>query len=167
MKQIYLTSITILFFMLSQAFTPPFSSVKVEKIVREEVMLQAGTPISFTLNQSLNSDDVEAGNSVLMIVDDDVIADNQIVIRKGERAEGQIRYLKREEKCGNCRDKYHKIDISVDRVKAIDGQQIWLYGKPFSARGKCSKCPIELNTTTLLQATVQQNTRIVLGANRR
>lgn len=167
MKQIYLSSITVLFFILSQSFTPPFPSVKIEKIVREEVMLQAGTPISFTLNQSLNSDDVEVGNTVLMIVDDAVVADNQIVIRKGERAEGQIRYLKREGKCGNCRDKYHKIEISVDRVKAIDGQQIWLYGKPFSARSKCAKCPIELNITTRLEATVQQNTRIVLGVTGR
>jgi hypothetical protein len=163
MKQIYLTSITVLFFMLSQSFSPPFSSVKIAHKVREEVMLQAGTPISFTLNQSLNSNDVEVGNTVLMIVDDAVVADNQIVIRKGERAEGTISYLKRDERCGNCRDKYHKIEISVNRVKAIDGQQIWLYGKPFSARGKCSKCPIELNITTRLEATVQQNTRVVLG----
>jgi hypothetical protein len=130
--------------------------------VREEVILQAGTPISLTLNQSLNSDEVEVGNTVLMIVDDAVVAENQIVIRKGERAEGTVTYIKREDKCSTCPDKFQRIEITVNRVKSIDGQQIWLYGKPFSARGKCAKCPIELNVATRLEATVQQNTRVVI-----
>lgn len=160
MKQVLSISLTIAVFVLSQSFSRPFSRVEMKKKLCEEVILLGGTPISFTLNQSLNSDEVELGNSVLMIVDDAVVVDNQIVIRKGERAEGTITYLKREGQCSNCADKFQRIEITVNRVKAIDAQQIWLYGKPFSARGKCAKCPIELNITTRLEATVQQNTRI-------
>lgn len=161
MKQVLTISLTIAFFIFSQSFTTSFEGDKIAEKLSEGVILLAGTPISFTLNQSLNSDELELGNSVLMIVDDAVITDNQIVIRKGERAEGTISYLKRDGQCSNCADKFQRIEITVNRVKAIDGQQVWLYGKPFSARGKCAKCPIELNITTRLEATVQQNTRIV------
>ena len=140
-------------FLTNQSFSPP--SVKAAK---ETVILTAGTPVSFKLSQNVNSDNVEIGNTVLMITDDVVVASGQIVIRQGERAEGTVTDIRRKNDCTRCPDKSQRLEISIERVKAIDGQYVMLFGAPLTARSKCAKCSVELNTSVRLAANVQSNT---------
>jgi hypothetical protein len=163
MKQLFIIRITAAFFVLFQSFITPFSdSSKTKKNTYEIVTLIGGTPVSFKLNQNIDSKDLEKGHTVLFIVDDDVVAENQVVIRKGERAEGLVIDIKRPENKGRFRDKYQQIQIAVTRVKAVDGQYVWLYDKPFLKHSDCAKCSIPLNTMVRLESTVQQNTDIVI-----
>ena len=163
MKQLFITRITAVFFVLSQSFIMPFvGSIKTKKSAQEIVTLIGGTPVSFKLNQNIDSKDLEKGHTVLFMVDDDVIAENQIVIRKGERAEGLVIDIKRPESKTRFRDKYQQIQIAVTRVKAVDGQYIWLYDKPFLKHSDCGKCSIKLNTMVRLESSVQQNTDIII-----
>ena len=150
-------------FLTNQSFSTPFpkesgfrsSTVKAAK---ETVILTAGTPVSFKLSQNVNSDNVEIGNTVLMITDDVVVASGQIVIRQGERAEGTVTDIRRKNDCARCPDKSQRLEISIERVKAIDGQYVMLFGAPLTARSKCAKCSVELNTSVRLAANVQSNT---------
>jgi hypothetical protein len=163
MKQLFITSITVGVFVLSQSFIVPYlDSSKTKKTVQEIVTLLGGTPVSFKLNQNIDSKDLEKGHTVLFIVDDDVVAENQTVIRKGERAEGLVIDIKRPENKGYFRDKYQQIQIAVTRVKAVDGKYVWLYDKPLLKKSTCAKCSIPLNTMVRLESTVQQNTDIVI-----
>jgi hypothetical protein len=147
----------IVLFLTHQAFvTPTISTAK------EFVILNAGTPVSFKLGENKNATDLEVGNTILIITDDDVVVDGQTVIRKGERGEAVVNKIIREKGCPNCRDKRQSIDISVDQVKAVDGQKVDLFGADFTFRSACSKCPVELNTTMRLDAHVGSNIKIVV-----
>ena len=155
MKQALFTFALATIFITNESFKDPSVSR-----LKETVMLTAGTPISFKLSQNINSDDVEIGNTVLFMTDDVVVAEGQIVIKQGMRAEGTVTDIRRKNSCSMCPDKSQRIEVSVERVKAIDGQYVMLFGAPLSVRSKCAKCPVELNTAMRLEATVQSTTVI-------
>ena len=157
MKQTLFTLALTTIFLTHQSFINPSVFNK-----KETVILNAGTPVSFKLIQNINSDDVEIGNTVLFSTDDVVVAGGQIVIRQGERSEGTVTDIRRKNDCSNCPDKFQRIEITIDRVKAIDGQYVRVFGPVFTARSKCPKCPVELNTTMRLDANVQSNTLITI-----
>ena len=161
MKQALFTLALATVFITNESFRDPSiaSSLAMTK-AKETVMLTAGTPISFKLSQNINSDDVEIGNTVLFMTDDVVVAEGQIVIKQGMRAEGTVTDIRRKNSCSACPDKSQRIEVSVERVKAIDGQYVMLFGAPLSVRSKCVKCPVELNTAMRLEATVQSTTVI-------
>ncbi len=152
MKQASLTIALTALFLTNQSFVNPS--------VKETVRLDAGTPVSFKLCENKNSDELEIGNQLLIITDDIVVAEGQIVIKKGIKASAIVDKIRRENQCRNCADKRQSIEISVDNVKAVDGQDVSLFGATFTVRSKCPKCPVELNTSMHLTANVQSNTLI-------
>ena len=161
MKQALFTLALATIFLTNESFKDPsIASCLAMTRAKETVMLTAGTPISFKLSQNINSDDVEIGNTVLFMTDDVVVAEGQIVIKQGMRAEGTVTDVRRKNSCSACPDKSQRIEVSVERVKAIDGQYVMLFGVPLSVRSKCAKCPVELNTAMRLEATVQSTTVI-------
>lgn len=157
MKQASLTIVLAALFLTNQAFiTPSLSAVK------ETVTLKAGTPVSFKLAENKTSDDLEVGNTILLITDDMVVVEGQTVIRKGERAEGEIKSMRRQNDCRNYADKRQRIEISVDRVKAVDGQYVPVHGSALTVYSKSPKYSVELNTSMRIEAFVESNTPIIL-----
>jgi hypothetical protein len=158
MKQAFLPTTATVFCLLFQSFIAPSAGQN----LRETVSLRGGTPVSVTVNQHLDSDDLDRGNTILFLVDDAVIADNQIVIRKGERAEGFVRDLSKRDKKGRLLDKFQRLEVVVNRVKAVDGQYVFLYGKPYLKQSKGAKAPVQLHTELHLEAFVEQNVEITI-----
>ena len=158
-----LTLVTI--FLTNQSFCTPFLKVSgfptsTVKRTKETVILNSGTPISLKMNQNMNSDDVQIGNAVILMTDDVAVAEGQVVIKQNVRAEGKVTDIRRQNDCKRCPDKFQTIEITVERVLAIDGQYVKLFGPVFSAHSKCMKCPVLLNTAMRFQAFVQSNTVI-------
>jgi hypothetical protein len=158
MKKALLPTIATVFCLLSQSFIAPSSGQN----LRETVSLRGGTPVSVTVNQHLDSDELDRGNTILFLVDDEVVADNQTVIRKGDRAEGFVRDLSNRDKNGRLLDKCQRLEIVVNRVKAVDGQYVYLYGKPYLKQSKVTKAPVQLHTQIHLEAFVEQNVEITV-----
>lgn len=158
MKQAFLITIATIFCGLSQSFI----ALSAGQSLRETVSLRGGTPVSVTVNQHLDSDELSLGNTVLFLVDDDVIAENQTVIRKGERAEGSVRDLSKRDRKGRLLDNFQRLEIVVSRVKAVDGQSVHLYGKPFLKQSKVINAPVQLHTKMHLEAFVEQNVEITI-----
>jgi hypothetical protein len=156
MKSVFLTLALLLFWITQQAFCPP--SVK----AAETVTLIAGTPVVCSVAENFTSDEKEEGNVVKMIVEDDVVADGQFVIRKNAIAEGRVLKLSRANNCRSCPDQKHRVEIELLTAKAVDGQKIALNCRTILVRGKCPKCPAEVNTTLRIEGYVQSNTRIVV-----
>jgi hypothetical protein len=128
----------------------------------EGVIVPQGTPIRLTLNQNISSDDVEIGSVLEFSAADGVIVEGKEVITHDAPAEGVVTALDRNDGCSKCDTKFQHIEIKVTKVKAVDGKNIWLYGRPLLVRGKCAKCPVQLNTTTTVNATVQATVRVMV-----
>ena len=141
-------------FTLHTNTTPP--SVKTP--FGETIIVPAGTPVSVRLNGNYNSDDVEIGNVLKFRVSDPIVINGQTVVAQGAPAEGEITGLKRLTDCASCPTKFQSIEITVTRVKAVDGSYIMVDPTPHVARGKCPKCGVQLNQGINIQAHVQSNT---------
>jgi hypothetical protein len=140
---------------IAQSFTTPSVSLP-----SGTVLLPQGTPVLMRLNQNINSAHMEIGNVVYFEVANPVIVDGKEVIAQGTIAEGEVTSLDRLDGCTDCAGNYQSIEIMVDKVKAVDGQFVRLYGKPMVTKGKCAGCPVELKQGMRLTSTVQNNMRI-------
>jgi hypothetical protein len=145
---------------LGQSFTTRPPTPSVQTTFGSEVIVPQGTPVMMRLFQNINSDQVEVGNVVDFEVADGVIVDGKEVIAQGTIAEGEIISLERLDGCSDCQGKFQKIEIKVDKVKAVDGKMIRLYGKPMLVKAKCATCPVQLNQGLRLSASVQATTRV-------
>jgi hypothetical protein len=141
--------------LIAQSFTTPSVST-----TNGTVLLSQGTPVLMRLNQNINSAHVEIGNVVYFEVANPVIVDGKEVISQGTIAEGEVTNLDRLDGCTDCQGMYQSIEIVVDKVKAVDGQFVRLYGKPMVIKGKCIKCPVELKQGMRLTSNVQNSIRI-------
>ena len=136
--------------------TPP--SVKTP--FGETIIVPAGTPVSVRLNGNYNSDDVEIGNVLKFRVSDPIVINGQTVVAQGAPAEGEITGLKRLTDCASCPTEFQSIEITVTRVKAVDGSYIMVDPPPHVSRGKCPTCGVQLNQGIHIQANVQSNTNV-------
>ena len=163
MKEASLSIALSVLFLTNQSFVTPSPSNRDASTVsttKEFVILKAGTPVSFKLSENKTSDELEIGNVILLITDDMVVEEGQPVIRKGERAEGRVNNIRRQKDCRNYADKRQRIEIGVERVKAVDGQYVPLHGALLMVYSKNPKYPVELNTSMRLEAFVESNTPI-------
>ena len=136
----------------------PFAMTKASFF--ESIIVPAGTPVSVRLNGNYNSDDVEIGNTIKLRVSDPIVINGQVVVAQGASAEGEITNLKRLNNCASCPSEFQSIEITVTRVKAVDGSYIMVDPTPHTARGKCPTCGVQLNQGIHMNAAVQSNTNI-------
>ena len=148
--------------LLTQSFTtlPNAPTPSVSKAFFETIIVPAGTPVSVRLNGNLNSDDVEIGNVLKFRVSDPIVINGQTVVAQGAPAEGEITNLKRLTDCATCPSEFQSIEITVTRVKAVDGSYIMVDPPPHVSRGKCPTCGVLLNQGIHIQANVQSNTNV-------
>ncbi len=126
----------------------------------ESIIVPAGTPVSVRLNGNINSDEVEIGNTIKLRVSDPIVINGQVVVAQGAPAEGEITNLKRLNSCASCPSEFQSIEITVTRVKAVDGSYIMVDPTPHAAKGRCPGCAVQLNQNINMQANVQSNTRV-------
>lgn len=158
MKKSVFTFVLIALGFLSQSFMP--SSVSKAPNGGIEIMVTQGTPLMLRLQSELNSDDIEVGSVVLFEVANPLIADGQEAVAQGTLAEGEVTYINRNDDCEKCTDNFQRIEIRVNKVKAVDGKFIWLYGKPLVVKSKCPNCPVKIKMGTSVTSTVQNTTRV-------
>jgi hypothetical protein len=139
---------------LTQSFTPSVSRFF------ESIIVPAGTSVSVRLNSNLNSEEVEIGNIIKLKVSDQIVINGQVVVAHGAVAEGEITNLKRLDNCATCPSEFQSIEITVTRIKAVDGSFIVVEPTPHLARGKCPKCAVQLNQGIAMQAHVLSNTTV-------
>jgi hypothetical protein len=140
----------------TQAFTPP----SVKSPFRELVLVPQGTPVTLRLHQNIKTNEVEIGHVVALEVTNPVVVGGIEVITQGSMAQGEITAINRNEDCSDCSDDVHSIEITATKVKTVDGQFIWLYGKPLAQKGKKVNAPFTVPQGTHLSATFQNTVRI-------
>ncbi len=127
-----------------------------------QITLRAGTPVSLTLNQTVNSRDVQIGNVVEFLVRSNVTVNGQVVIAAGSIAEGMVKHV--ENPCDKgCGVRCAKLEIVVETVQAVDGQRVLVRSIPFVIKGACcGRChePAIANIGATISARVQNDIHI-------
>ncbi len=85
-----------------------------------QVQIPDGTKIRVRVEQPISSATAEEGQSVSLSVADPIRVGNAIVIPQGSAATGSVLTTEKKRRLGRS----GKLDFSVDRVRAIDGQWI-------------------------------------------
>jgi hypothetical protein len=119
-----------------------------------DIIVPQGTPVLFKLTQNLNSSNVEIGNVVMFEVANPVIVEGQEVISQGTLAEGEITDIQ------DDNNQYKILEIQINKVKAVDGKFIWLFGKSLTIRSKCINCPVEVKQGVRHSVNIQNTVRI-------
>jgi hypothetical protein len=88
----------------------------------QEIMLADGTPLQVLLVKDISSRDAQRGDVVEFIVDEDIVADGQTVIKKGTIAKGSIIYAEK----GGYMGKSGKLALQIDSTMTVDGETIQL-----------------------------------------
>ncbi|MEN0046329.1 MAG: hypothetical protein AAF806_04615 [Bacteroidota bacterium] len=128
------------------------------------VIIPAGTIVSLELNQRINSEVVEVGQTVSLRVRYNVIVNNKVVIRTGAIAEGRITDVNKAcDSCGSCQDDCSEVTVEVQNVQAVTGERIYLEGTPHRMRGNCcGKGATIIRQGTRMEGTVRDNVRVTL-----
>jgi len=109
------------------------------------VTLRAGTIVSLTLNEEVNSDEIQVGNSLDFMVRSNVVVNGQVVISSGSIAEGWVKKVTK-----GCDGRCANITITVENVQTVDGQRIYLRSIPHKVTANCcSDCDNYPNAASL------------------
>ncbi|MEM9887823.1 MAG: hypothetical protein AAF849_18150 [Bacteroidota bacterium] len=126
------------------------------------ITLRAGTAVSLSLNEQVNADKVEIGNTVEFLVRSNVTVNGQVLIAAGSIAEGMVKDVVKS--CNKCKaDGCSKLVIAVETVQAVDGQNIYLRSVPLTVSGDCcckKKLAAVANIGTKISARVQNDVKI-------
>lgn len=87
-----------------------------------EVVLTAGTPLHVVTTQAITSKTANLNDVVNFKVDEDVVVNNQIVIRKGTTAVGSIMHATK----GGYMGKSGKLGIQVESTQTVDDARVKL-----------------------------------------
>lgn len=123
------------------------------------VMLPAGTALSVKLNQTVEANEVEIGNAIEFIVKSNVTVNGKVVIAAGSIAEGTVKNV--EKTCNKCkRDYCSKLELAVETVQAVDGQNIYVRSIPLVIKGNCRGAEATANIGATVSARIQNNVKI-------
>jgi hypothetical protein len=131
-----------------------------DPVETEMTTLFAGTPIYLSLNQKVNSEEVEVGHTIDFLVRSDVTVNGNVLISTGTIAEGWVKSVTK--RCdGRCNRRCAEVTITVESVQAVDGQRIYLRSIPYTVKGDCSRNqPAEAKLGTPVSARVLNNIKI-------
>src|SRR5262245_53583634 len=85
-----------------------------------QVVVPDGTKVRVRLDQTLSSGTAEEGQTVELSVAEAIRAEGAVVVPEGARATGTVVLAQEKRRMGRA----GKLDFSVDRVRAVDGE--WL-----------------------------------------
>ena len=131
-------------------------------VLEQLVTLRAGTAVSLALNENVDADRVEIGNTVEFLVKSNVTVNGQVLIAAGSIAEGMVKDVTKS--CAKCKkDRCSKLVIAVETVQAVDGQNIYLRSIPLTVSADCccgKKEAAVANIGTKISARVQNDVNI-------
>ncbi len=87
---------------------------------QEEITLQEGTIVKIILMENLDSKVSKVGDIVNLEVEEDVIVDGKIIIKKGDKAVGKISKSNKAKWAG----KKGELDFTIDYVNSFLGKNI-------------------------------------------
>lgn len=140
------------------------------------VLLKAGTVIPLSLMQTISSENASSGQLVDFRLTKDVTIGNDVVIKAGSIAHGQVSHVKKNGLLGS----QGEVKIIIQSIVAVDGTLIYLTGGNLSNNGEnrlglavvCTLCCIlgflikggnaEVPAGMLVNAMVMSNTEINL-----
>jgi hypothetical protein len=108
-----------------------FAATFTASMALAQVQIPDGTKIRLRLEQPVSSATAEEGQSVSLSVADPVRVGNAIVIPQGSSATGTILMSQKKRRLGRT----GKLDFSIDRVRAIDGEWISVRYTPIKKDG--------------------------------
>ena len=89
------------------------------------VTLWAGTVVSFQLDEEIDGMNITMGIELDFKVRSNVVVNGQVVIATGALAVGRIKRIRRK-----CDSYCAEVVVVLNRVQAVDGQQIYLRSTP-------------------------------------
>src|ERR1043166_1522956 len=89
---------------------------------QEPIVLPEGTPIRVVTAQDINSKEAKPNDTVNFTVDEDVLVNGQIVVRKGSAALGSVINAEK----GGYLGKSGKLAIQVESTQTVDGGKLKL-----------------------------------------
>lgn len=126
---------------LASFAAPPLPSTDLPSLELDEqglITLRAGTVVSLTLNEPVNSEELQVGNALDFLVRSNVTVNGKVVIAAGSIAEGWVKKVDKHcNYCDKCDNPCSKIIISVENVQSVDGQRVYLRSIPHIITGKC------------------------------
>lgn len=104
------------------------TAVSFATAVQEEIVISEGTPIKVITASEITSKDAKPNDPVSFTVDEDVVVNGQVLVRKGTEAAGSVVNAEK----GGYMGKSGKLAIQVESTKTVDGQPLKLR----AAKGK-------------------------------
>lgn len=96
------------------------------------VTLEAGTPVILETVETISSETCAIGDIIAFRVRHDVYVDDDIVIKEGTIAKGQLVYMEEAKALG----KPGYVEIELKEVPAVDGQMVSLVGGDLKNEGE-------------------------------
>lgn len=91
-----------------------------ERLQAQDIILAEGTAVSISLAKDVSSKDAQRGDKVNFTVDEDLVADGQVIIKKGTLATGSVIYAEK----GGYMGKSGKLALQVESTITSDGESI-------------------------------------------
>ncbi|WP_420457833.1 hypothetical protein [Neolewinella sp.] len=135
MKQILLLLLVASTLQLSAAVVSPALYVADDVAILvdgEEVLLRAGTPVVCEAGQSYTSRELTAGQSISVRVKFNVVSKKQTLISAGALGSATVSDIRKRGIFGRA----GSMELSIQSVQAVDGQQVLLSGIPLRIEGK-------------------------------
>lgn len=128
------------------------------------IIVPSGTSVSLELDETINSEMVEVGHTITLVVRNNVVVNQTVVIRAGSTAEGMVRKVDKAcNHCSSCDSPCSQVTITVEAVQAVDNSWINLNGRQHTMRGKCCGTgPSVINIGTRLSARTRDNSTVRL-----
>ena len=104
------------------------NAVSFATAVQEEIVISEGTPIKVITASEITSKDAKPNDPVSFTVDEDVVVNGQVLVRKGTEAAGSVVNAEK----GGYMGKSGKLAVQVESTKTVDGQPLKLR----AAKGK-------------------------------
>lgn len=97
-----------------------------------QITIPSGTKVTCRLEQSLSSATAQEGQAVNLSVTEDVRVNDVVVIRQGATVYGAVTMASEKRRMGRS----GKLDFSIEKVRAADGEFIPLRYTPFKKSGE-------------------------------
>jgi hypothetical protein len=94
--------------------------VSVSSASAQQIVIPDGTKIRVALDQNLSSATADEGQTVQLVAIDKVKVGDVVVVEEGARVTGTVVMAKERGRMG----KSGKLDFSIDRVRAVDGEWV-------------------------------------------
>ena len=98
----------------------------------EEVLLRAGTPVVAEASQTYTSRELTAGQSISVRVKFNVVSKRKTLISAGALGSATVTDVRKRGVFGRA----GRMEIAIQSVQAVDGQQVLLSGIPLTLEGK-------------------------------